>query len=364
MSKKVLVSLIGKQTMPNLLIELEHGPFDVHILVATEGVKETAEHIKTVFEVKHSEVKIKIIFVDENSIKGVKDKITEELNDFNKDNNCEISFNFTGGTKQMSIGMYTLAEEKFKDSPRYYSHRNNAWQNYAEEKSKRVEYTKDLSIETYLKSLGMKYKYGSENNFVKTKDETNALFEKYKEFINDDWIKELRDQRNTARKNKQDYSVDLNPGQISKLENWNWPFDVNNKNKLSKKEMDYITGGWLEEWTYNNLPFDGDKKHSVKVYSGPDNNTENEFDVMCMRENKLYVLECKTAFDKNLAINTSYKSSALIKKFGIEAESVVVYLPCGNSAEKNLKSRCDTEGIKPCTPDDIINGKWIKTYKE
>jgi|GEM_PF-5650153 len=346
--------------MPNLLIDMEHGPFNKHILVATNNIKinNTAENLEKVFAKKGAEVKI--IIVDENSIKDVKRKIDDALSGFQ---DCEISFNFTGGTKQMAIGMYTLAEEKYKGAPLYYSHRNITWQNYSADDPAQKEYQKRLSIDTYFDSLGIKWSCGSKDDFIKTEEETDKFFEKYHEFIKSEFIEKLRKYRNEKRKSKKDYSYKLSGEDKSLLKSWNWPFNLNNSDILNKAEVNYLIGGWFEEWVYNHLQAD-DKKYSVKKnFDKDENRQENEMDVVGMRDNKFYMFECKTDIT-GIASETNYKSSALIKKFGSEDIACIVCLnddySDNNKKFKNLKGRGKVERVKILNPDDILNETWCK----
>jgi hypothetical protein len=84
--------------------------------------------------------------------------------------------------------------------------------------------------------------------------------------------------------------------------------------ELTPDEVDYLTGGWFEEYVYN----------LVKERVNPDDITigahiaregsahNNELDVVYSKNNQLYVIECKTGVDSNKQFNEIvYKACAL-----------------------------------------------------
>ncbi|GBE54827.1 hypothetical protein BMS3Bbin15_00988 [archaeon BMS3Bbin15] len=108
-------------------------------------------------------------------------------------------------------------------------------------------------------------------------------------------------------------------------------FDIEKEGSINKKDINYLTGGWLEEYGYNlvrgYIQLDDDKI-GLNVHISHDK-TQNEFDVMFIHENILYVIECKTALkdgEKNLLNDTLYKLSALKKDFGLNAEGYLFTL--------------------------------------
>ena len=104
----------------------------------------------------------------------------------------------------------------------------------------------------------------------------------------------------------------------------------------SIEEINYLTGGWFEEYGYNlireHIQLNNDRIGlNVQIsHAG----TQNEFDVMFVHENVLYVIECKTALKddgRNLLNDTLYKLSALKKDFGLIVRGYLFTL------DKNLR---------------------------
>jgi hypothetical protein len=109
---------------------------------------------------------------------------------------------------------------------------------------------------------------------------------------------------------------------------------------LNKKEINYLTGGWFEEYGYNlvreHIQLEDDKIGlDVQIsHAG----TQNEFDVMFVHENILYAIECKTALKdgkRSLLNDTLYKLSPLKRDFGLIVKGYLFTL------DKNLR---DGEG--------------------
>lgn len=94
---------------------------------------------------------------------------------------------------------------------------------------------------------------------------------------------------------------------------------------MSRSEIRYITGGWLEEFCFCELyeHFNNgidDIQIGLKLRGNKD--VENEFDVMFTRDNALYFVECKTLEQQNLDYrDILYKIGTLQKDFGLRVNS-------------------------------------------
>lgn len=104
-------------------------------------------------------------------------------------------------------------------------------------------------------------------------------------------------------------------------------FKPASQDKLSAAECRYLTGGWFEEWTYYMLKSKfkiADNQIKLGVISTLQAN--NDLDVVFIRNNDLYIIECKTGLGKDLQQSTLYKSGALLDKFGRAAKSYLLTL--------------------------------------
>ena len=77
-------------------------------------------------------------------------------------------------------------------------------------------------------------------------------------------------------------------------------FVLSKENELTDEEVKYLTGGWFEEYVYNEI------KEQIKpddILIGVDINqtketNNNDLDVVFTKGNKLFVIECKTGIHK------------------------------------------------------------------
>ncbi|MBP5190814.1 MAG: DUF1887 family protein [Bacteroidales bacterium] len=91
-------------------------------------------------------------------------------------------------------------------------------------------------------------------------------------------------------------------------------FIPQNPDELTPSEVDYLTGGWFEEYVYNIINEQvnpDDISIGVHISRGKTAHN-NELDVVYSKNNQLYVIECKTGVDSNRMFNEIvYKVCAL-----------------------------------------------------
>lgn len=91
-------------------------------------------------------------------------------------------------------------------------------------------------------------------------------------------------------------------------------FVPQNEGELTADEVDYLTGGWFEEYVYHLIE---SRVHpddiSIGVHIAREGSAHNnELDVVFAKNNQLYVIECKTGVDSNRMFNEIvYKVCAL-----------------------------------------------------
>jgi hypothetical protein len=120
-------------------------------------------------------------------------------------------------------------------------------------------------------------------------------------------------------------------------------FELEYPDRLIEREMRYITGGWWEEYCYHYFK----EKFSLKdPYIGigvQNTKTNNELDIVFVKENSLYVFECKTTvLDKFDFEDYVYKLSAIKdnrKGFGIGVKAYLI--------TNKFKSIIGSKGIDP-----------------
>jgi len=98
--------------------------------------------------------------------------------------------------------------------------------------------------------------------------------------------------------------------------------------KIKKTEIQFLTGGWLEEYCFNEaFAFLGqgvdDVVIGVKIRNPK--GADNEFDVMFTKDNALYTIECKSLDQQDdKKTDALYKIAALQKDFGLRVSSFLV----------------------------------------
>jgi len=91
-------------------------------------------------------------------------------------------------------------------------------------------------------------------------------------------------------------------------------FVPQNSEELTPDEVDYLTGGWFEEYVYNIIKERIEPDDiSVGVHISRERAAHNnELDVVFSKNNQLYVIECKTGVESNRQFNEIvYKACAL-----------------------------------------------------
>lgn len=326
----VLVSLVSDQTIPNVLFikEMENElEKDVrkYLFVSTEAMEDKGKTDSNVQGSRIEKSKTERIKVVEDSIGDINSKLREfaKKNLSDEDN---LIINLTGGTKIMSIGVWNFFKER-KSIIYYLPIGKNIYkQIFPPSESREHKLKFRISLKDYLISYGIEIKSKDINNTLKGKEYTEYLF---REFLNDKIdmgiISELRKGGNKKE-------IQLDGRTESFLEKIN--FSTEKERYINKKEINYLIGGWFEEYEYNlireHIQLDDDKIGLNAKISHK--NTTNEFDVMFVFENTLYVVECKTSLGKGMLNRTLYKLSALKKNFGLSVKSYVFTL------DKNLRN--------------------------
>ncbi len=322
----VLVSLVSTQTIPNVLFikEMEKRMENIrmYLFVSTEKMEDKG---KTDFIIQGSHIKKskkEIIKVVEDSIEDINSKLIEFAKEKLSDED-NLIVNLTGGTKIMSIGVYNFFKER--TSTIYYLpiDKNIYKQIFPSLTHREHKLNFRISLKDYLISYGIEIKSKDINKTLKDKEYTESLF---REFLNNKIDTEIIDELRKERNKKEIRLDEKIKSFLEKIK-----FDIEKEGSINKKDINYLTGGWLEEYGYNlvrgHIQLD-DNKIGLNVQISHDK-TQNEFDVMFVHENILYVIECKTALKddkRNLLNDTLYKLSALNKNFGLNVRGYLFTL--------------------------------------
>ena len=145
-------------------------------------------------------------------------------------------------------------------------------------------------------------------------------------------------------------------------------FEPSEKGLLQRNEIDYLTGGWFEEYVYH-LVKENVNPDDIAIGVHIDGCTEirhnNELDVSFIKDNQLYVIECKSGISSESMFNDIvYKVSALKEVLlGIDCQSYIFSLKKDPTGD--LKKIAYYMGITFCDFDTLTReDKLKKTLKK
>ena len=137
----------------------------------------------------------------------------------------------------------------------------------------------------------------------------------------------------------------------------NFGFVPEQPDQLTPKEIDYLTGGWFEEWVYYTLL---DLVHPQQIALGvrifrPGSQHNNELDVVFIKANTLFVVECKTGVATDHMFNEIvYKVSALKEVIlGMACQSYIFTLK--NDYDHRLAHVSEVMGVRLCAKGTLVN---------
>ena len=306
-----------------------------------------------------SQNQFQIISVIEDSLSDIEN----QLHCLEFDDEDSLFVNLTGGTKIMSIGVYSFFMKKGGKIFYIPIGKNVYRQIFPEIKNRENTIHYRLGVKEYLTSYGIEIRSTNLNHLVKPPAFTASFFQTYLTYSQEnkfqEVIKELRQHRNKNR-----HPID-DAEQIF-LEKIQFPEPSQGDQQrpfLTKKEIRYLTGDWLEEFVYSMVQnyLELDKRYIAVGIQIEKNKVRNELDVLFMYENTLHVIECKTELVDsgiNLINDSLYKSAALRKDFGLSAGSYIFTLTNigeeKSDIRKSHQERSDVLGIK------IIDGAMLQ----
>lgn len=364
---KITVSLVGKQTQPNILLIKElahHDPQNFkHVLIYSTDTEKQIGFIKKTCS-EFQEAQFIDILVQEDDIKGIQNELDKKLSVEDED---EIFVNITGGTKVMSLACYDYFQ-KLNAKILYQNIRRLSEYQIIQplQKNKFVKYSYSLNLKEYLNGYGIQIQNPNKlHELTQAKEFTLELFDHSASFSGDDWrainlIRKFRDKNmNLAEEGKHLQSEELEfvSTFLSKIK-----FAQKESLKLSKAETKYLSGDWFEEYVYVRLKTLADFKDDFWGM-GIQISIDNELDILFMNHNVLNMIECKTRMvsegGHNILTETIYKSDSLKSKFGLQVPTFLVSLDRKEDLEKGIK-RSEAAGIKIINRDILESDVELK----
>lgn len=230
--------------------------------------------------------------------------------------------NLAGGTRYMALAVqqvfedfnsdfyYTDVEENVIIKSKFDDNIDNGDDYYFPIKHR-------MGIEEYLKVHEIKCNIHKKHIPIRSEEASLGMFELFSQELlsGRDWeILEIL--RNEYRGQKIVYIRDIESDSIPDLYNFfnRMNFSPSSSEVLTKAELDYLTGGWFEEYIYYLLQKNIEPQDiALDLIIHQDNvQRQNELDVIFTKGNKLFVIECKSGIQNTSMFNEIiYKSCAL-----------------------------------------------------
>lgn len=356
--KNLIVVILSDQTIPNVLFikEFCKQKEDEILFVSTSKMREKAEWIKNTLKLGN---KIYTIEVDSFDGRDIEEKLYQSEIEYD---NFEAKYiNITGGTKIMSLEVYNFFKNQGGCDIYYVKGGSDYFKLFPIKKEKDFKFTERLSIEEYFKSYGFDSKY---SNVYMDKEYTYQFFKWFVEDKNDNHhriISLLQDSRKKINNKKSVAELERTINGLEKfLNEINYP----NKEILAKKDVDYLTGNWFEEYIYHKLKDQNVLGENLLIgVSRKNENTENELDIVYLKNNELSIIECKTYIvnksKDSLPNDTIYKLDSILRELGLFAKSYIATLNKNEDLKEPHRNRAKQYRIELITLEDLKEDKFI-----
>ena len=320
---KIIVSILSDHLLPNFLFIKEmEGQYSDLLFVSTPQMEmqEKAMHLEVALGRKEGSVR-RIVVANDN-YKEILDALrAEQLSD-----SVEYVVNITGGTKTMSLAVHEYFCQ-FNASFVYVPIGKNSYYDFSTDQTNSLDYR--VSLNEYFTLYGLAYDY--DNDLICDAQRPFNLF------------------------NEQ------------KMSNFYLTEELRYAQKAPRPELRrYLGGEWFEEYVYLRIKRDfklrdEDIAKSVKICRLSSTSNDNELDVVFVRDNALYVIECKVSMTgygkdpKSVVDEYLYKLAAISKDFGLRVNSYIFTLHqmwrFAKATQENMNKRMRILGIR-----DIIDG--------
>ncbi|MCK5717500.1 MAG: DUF1887 family protein [Thiomargarita sp.] len=377
--KNVHICLISGQTLPNLIPILMHKPEMVHLIITTD-MTEKAEHLIHILKQQNITYSLFNKAPSANLTQLTKYarqlvvRLKQRYDD--DDDDVQLSFNCTGGTKLMVLAFVKVFEAEWSNVQLFYTDTKHNVLEYLQPLDKLETMSSVLNVSNYLAAQGFSIEHAeSQEASWRTRARKRKALSYWlaqhawqlSDFLNE--LKKLSNQAWNQQQVRQRFSK--TPHGIAKealhqllqhhVIQYNGGQDVlfpeianNNADK-----MRYLNGFWLEEYTWliaQEISLD-DVESGVKVdwlSQKPNQSLKNEFDMLAVYHNRLLVIECKTALTSKQDIIT--KLDSLGRKVGGLFGHTL--LCSAYSLDDAIKTRAMLQKV------DIIDGKQLSQLRE
>lgn len=345
MSRRTLVSLVSDQPAPNLMLILDpaFAGMDRYLFVSTPRMNAGRQLDNLLAAARLPAHKVERITVPADDPAGIQQVLKEAC----RPEGESYRVNLTGGTKVMgfALGHFFADNKAFRAEMFYVGLGQNVYRKiYPFDQIATQALTYRFSLSTYLTAYGIQQqeipvayhrKLELEQLMFKASLEGNRLPLSEQQAIW--WYASHLDDFRRKKLRAKEIPITAKAWVTEYLDYIG--YQTLQEGVLGKEELRYLKSAWLEHYIREliqqelDLPEDATAV-GVKLY--PDGSDwkyrNNEFDVLFMYENRLHIVECKTAMrrkreeTKVIFNNALYKIAALKRDFGLNVKVSLVTL--------------------------------------
>lgn len=370
----VHVCTISKELTPNYIpvVHEQFMPKEL-VLLASDDMKQQTNHFIEVIKVSYPHIKIHTIDIkDIYDMQSLKEKVNayiEQYIESHDEAENQIVLNATGGTKLMSFELLSLFNSwdldsfyfKIENSEVLYLNTNN----YEDkESSTLVLIPQKLNLSAYIKLHGHdvigSQKYVSSQKKKVLFDELIKFPERYQSDLSqlNYEINKVSDSILKVPLTKTDMPVvdEFVRAGFCYLEGKTLVF-------ATKEDKAFVRGGWFEDYVYSIADELNDIQAlelNVQIKSAEENvHKPNELDVCFMRNNRLYVIECKSANYEGQARKSGVDSLNKLQTFNdLGGRSTQLAFVSYFSVSADMRDRAKGHQI------EVIDGKNVQGLKK
>lgn len=363
--KTILVSLISEQTIPNILVAVHYKPKVLWFISTDRSEKERkTECIENTLRLRGVLPPFEYIkknIVNQDSLTDCMDKIEALIE--KADSEVEYIVNITGGNKVMALAAYEVFREIGQKVVIGYMPlgKNEFMQIFPRKKPLKIHELKErLNLEEYLMSYGFKIQNKDSFLAIRTKalshkDDSKWILDNYEQLKG--VLGFLYMNLHDKRKEKNYHLSAVFGRDFSKIERemlGKHGFKINGREmskKLMNDEIVYLTGGWFEEYVFSEVDSLAEDRLLDDVMIGVIieslNKTTNELDIVFMKDNSFYHIECKTLSEgeRDIIRDEIYKRGAILRQLGL-GEKRAIICTTQNKIREPLSVRAKEYGVE------------------
>ncbi|MFA8436811.1 MAG: Card1-like endonuclease domain-containing protein [Marinifilaceae bacterium] len=337
MSNNILVSLLSEHLIPNFqLFQHLKEEIDEHLLITTAQMEQSGVTANFIEYIEADNYPVHAVVTDAWDFEGILGKLEKhcEVNSKN-----QYFVNLTGGTKMVSLAVFHFF--RALNSRMYYvAIGANSCRCIYPDQQAAEKFNHQLSLKQYLGLYGYSITYN--NTLHKSPAFTRELF---------------------ATIQEKNYNAMAHAPIRSALAERYCP---------DMADLGYYQGLWFEEYVFQLIKEqlqlnDSQLALGVKVRKyKAEGSSDNEFDVMFIKNNRLYAIECKSSLGKkNERIakleGFLYKLAAAVKNFGLQVSPILAAVGSTDDSQK-IRDRAEILRIKTIGSEKFENENLLDLY--